>query len=165
MMDMATGSDRITRLEAPLSCSFSQAPSRTLVTDADGDGMGGVRLETGQWWRIYFTDDTRVRLCNRMFSRDGLSVNVFELLGMVVTAGALAVQAGARPEYPGQSILIREESMSTVHWVNKCLGAKELRASALMRMLGCLEMRSEWRSRATHIKGVANTLEARRKRL
>ena len=48
--------------------------------------------------------------------------------------------------------------MSAVHWVNKCRGAREPRSGALMRMLGCLEMRNEWRFRAKHIKGVANTL-------
>ncbi|CAB1102718.1 unnamed protein product [Ectocarpus sp. CCAP 1310/34] len=158
VMAMATGPDGIVKLEAPLLCSFLQAPSRTLVSDASGDGMGGFCLESGQWWRIDFTDDIRARLRNRVFSRDDLSMNVFELLGMVVTAWALTVQAGVKPEYPGQSILMRGDNMSAVHWVNKCRGAKEPRSGTLMRMLGCLEMRSEWRFRAKHIKGVANTL-------
>ena len=46
-------------------------------------------------------------------------MNVFELLGMVVTAWALTVYAGARPEYPGQSILMRRDNMSAVHWVRQ----------------------------------------------
>ena len=83
-------------------------------------------------------------------------MNVFELLGMVVTAWALIVHAGARPEYPGQSILMRGDNMSAVHWVDKCRGARKPRSGALMRMLGCLEMRNEWRFRAKHIKGVAD---------
>lgn len=85
-------------------------------------------------------------------------MNVFELLGMVMTAWALTVHAGDRREYPGQSILMRGDNMSAVHWVNKCRGAKEPRSGALMRMMGCLEMRNEWRFRAKHIKGLANTL-------
>ena len=93
-----------------------------------------------------------------MCSRDDLSMNVFELLGMVMTAWALTVHAGARPEYPGQSVLMRGDNMSAVHWVNKCRGAREPRSGALMRMLGVLEMRSRWRFRAKHIKGIANTL-------
>ena len=103
-------------------------------------------------------EDIRARLRKRVCSRDDLSMNVFELLGMVVTAWALTVHAGARPEYPGQSILMRGDNMSAVHWVSKCRGAREPRSGALMRMLGCLEMRNEWRFRAKHIKGVANTL-------
>ena len=100
----------------------------------------------------------RARLRKRVQSRDDLSMNVFELLGMVMTAWALTVHAGARPEYPGQSVLTRGDNMSAVHWVNKCRGAREPRSRALMRMLGVLEMRNEWRFRAKHIRGVANTL-------
>ena len=50
---------------------------------------------------------------------DDLSMNVFELLGMVVTAWAMTVHAGARPEDPGQSILIRRDNMSDVDWVRQ----------------------------------------------
>ncbi|CAB1109801.1 unnamed protein product [Ectocarpus sp. CCAP 1310/34] len=120
--------------------------------------MGGYCLETGWWWRIDFSADVRARLRNRVCKRDDLSMNVFELLGMVMTAWALTVHAGDRPEYPGQSVLMRGDNMSAVHWVNKCRGAKEPRSGALMRMMGCLEMRNEWRFRAKHIKGLANTL-------
>ena len=158
VVEMATGPNGTTRLEAPLFCCFSQPPSRILISDASGDGMGGFCLESGRWWRIDFMEDIRARLRKRVCSRDDLSMNVFELLGMVVTARALTVHAGARPEYPGQSILMRGDNMSAVHWVNKCRGAREPRSGALMRMLGCLEMRNEWRFRAKHIKGVANTL-------
>ena len=158
VVEMATGPNGTTRLEAPLFCCFSQPPSRILISDASGDGMGGFCLESGRWWRIDFMEDIRARLRKRVGSRDELSMNVFELLGMVVTAWALTVHAWARPEYPGQSILMRGDTISAVHWVNKCRGAREPRSGALMRMLGCLEMRNEWRFRAKHIKGVENTL-------
>ena len=38
---------------------------------------------------------------------------------MVITAWALTVHAGARPDYPGQSILMRRDNMSAVHWVRQ----------------------------------------------
>ncbi len=158
ILDMATGVDGVTRLEAPLSCCFLQSPRLKIISDASGDAMGGYCLETGKWWRIDFDSDVRMRLRTRVLSRDDLSMNVFELLAMVVTAWALTVHAGACPEFPGQSILMRGDNMSAVHWVNKCRGAKEPRSGALMRMMGVLEMRNGWRFRAKHIKGVANTL-------
>ena len=120
--------------------------------------MRGFCLESGRWWRIDFTEDIRARIRKRVCSRDDMSVNLFQLLGMVVTAWALIVHAGARSEYPGQSILMRGDNMSAVDWVSKSRGAREPRSGALMRMLGCLEMRNEWRFRAKHINGVANTL-------
>ena len=156
VVEMATGPNGITRLEAPLFCCFLQQPPRILISDASGDGMFFFCLESGWWWRIDFTEGIRARFRKKVCSRDDLSMNVFELLGMVVTAWASTVHAGARPEYPGQSILMRGDNMSAVHWVNKCRGARKPRSGALMRMLGCLEMRNEWRFRAKHIKGVAD---------
>ena len=158
ILDMATWVDGVTRLEAPLSCCFLQSPSLRIISDASGGAMGGYCLETGKWWRIDFDPDVRMRLRTRVLSRDDLSMNVFELLAMVVTAWALTVHAGACPEFPGQSILMRGDNMSAVHWVNKCRGAKEPRSGALMRMMGALEMRNGWQFRAKHIKGVTNTL-------
>ena len=55
-------------------------------------------------------------------------MNVFALLGMVVKAWALTLHAGARPECPGQSILMRRNNMSTVHWVRQ---EQHLRQGAL----------------------------------
>ena len=107
VIEMATGSDGFTRLEAPLFASFLQPPCRIIISDASGDAMGGYCLETGWWWRIDFPEDIRARLRKRVGQRDDLSMNVFELLGMVVTAWALTVHAGERPEYPGQSVLMR----------------------------------------------------------
>jgi len=158
IIEMATGADGIIRLESPLFACFLQPPTRVLVSDACGDAMGGFCLETGRWWRTDFTEDIRTRLRERVRQRDDLSMNVFELLGMVMTAWALTVHAGECPECPGQSVLMRGDNMSAVHWVNKCRGAKEPRSGALMRMMGVLEMRNGWRFRAKHIKGLANTL-------
>ena len=46
-------------------------------------------------------------------------MNVLELLGMVGTAWAMTVHAGARPEDPGQSILMRRDNMTDVYWVRQ----------------------------------------------
>ena len=61
-------------------------------------------------------------------------------------------------DYPGASILMRGDNSSDVHRVNRCRGGRETRPGAVMRMMGCLEMRSEWCFRVKHVKGVANTL-------
>ena len=77
---------------------------------------------------------------------------------MVITAWALVVGAGSRPRFGGENVLMLGDNMATVHWTSKCRGGKEPRSGTLMRMLGCLEMRSGWYFRAKHVKGVANTL-------
>ena len=103
-----------------------------------------------------FDYNTQDRLRSYVQGRDDLSFNVLELLAMVVTAWAFTVEAKSAPQYAGESILMRGDNMSAVHWVNRCRGGREPRAGALMRILGCLEMHTGWRFRAKHVRGVAN---------
>jgi len=65
--------------------------------------MRGFCLESGKWWRIDFTPYDQSHLRAHVKERDDLSINVFELLAMVVTAWALTVNAGETPDYPGQN--------------------------------------------------------------
>ena len=103
-------------------------------------------------------EGVRRRLRQRVCGRDDLSINVLELLGMVVIARAFVVHAGAKPEYDCQSILLRGDNQSAIHWINQCRAGREPRSAALMRMLGWLEVRSAWCFCARHVKGVKNTL-------
>ena len=145
-------------LHAPLYSFFLQPPSRTLWSDASGDAMGGYCLESGTWWRMDFDEGVRTRLRQKVRGRDDLSINVLELLGMVVTAWAFVGQTGAEPMYQRESILMRGDNQSAIHWINQCRGGREPRSGALMRILGCLEVRSGWCFRARHVKGVNNVL-------
>ena len=47
--------------------------------------------------------------------RDDLLINVLELLGMVVTAWAFVLHAGAEPEYDHESIIMRGDNQSPIH--------------------------------------------------
>ena len=120
--------------------------------------MGGYCLKSGCWWRYDFDENLRARVRPKVFGRDDLSINLLELLVMTVTAWAFTVQAATSPDYPGASIFMRGDNSSGVHWVNRCRGDRELRSGAVMRMMGCVEMRSGWCFRAKHVKGVVNTL-------
>ena len=89
------------RLSAPLYRSFMQPPTFTLWSDASGDAMGGYFLGPGPgssvWWRFEFGDDVRARLRATVKDWNDLSINVLELLGMVVTAWIFVTQSDARP--------------------------------------------------------------------
>ena len=135
------GTQRYHQVGGPLFwCFFLQPPFRILISDASGNGMGVFCLESGWWWRIDSTEDIRVRLRKRVCPRNDLSMNVFEFLGMAVTAWALTVHAGARPEYPGQSILMRRD-MSAVRWVRReqHLGQKALDLTSAVSASSSLE--------------------------
>ena len=66
--------------------------------------------------------------------------------------------ADAKTEYDRQSILMRGDNQSAIHWIDQCRGGREPRSEALMRMLRCLEVRSGWCLLAGHVKGVKNAL-------
>lgn len=145
-------------LEAPLYSLYPQRPSYTLWSDASGDALGGYCLESGLWWRLDLNANVRARLRSCKKHRDDLSINLLELLGMVITAWVFVVQAGSRPTYARESIMMRGDNQTAVHWVTKCKGGKEPRSGALMRILGGLETCSGWCFTAAHVAGVANTL-------
>ena len=49
--------------------------------------------------------------------RNRLSVNILELMGMVMTAYAMIVIRKDRPTKEGESVLLRGDSSSAVQWV------------------------------------------------
>ena len=65
-----------------------------------------------------FDDDVRGRLHATARDWNDLSINVLELLGMVVTARIFVAQSNARPSYARDSILMRGDNMSAVQWVS-----------------------------------------------
>ena len=146
------------RLYSPLYSFVLQPHSRTLFSDASGKALGGFRLETGQWWRWDLDTNAQSRVREQVNSFTDLSINVLELLAMVVTAYVMIVLSGDEPPYDEASVLMRGDNSSAVSWVNKCRGGLEPRSGALMRLLGVLEMRSKWRFKAKHVKGVNNDL-------
>ena len=113
---------------------------------------------SGVWWRFEFDDDVRARLRATVRDWNDLSINVLELLGMVVMAWIFVTQSDARPSYARDTVLMRGDNMSAVQWVFKCRGGREPRSGALMRLLGCLEVGSGWCFDALHVAGVENAI-------
>ena len=140
---------------------YLQPHVRKLWSDASGDATGGYCLESGCWWRYDFDENVRACVRPKVFGGDDVSIILLELLAMTVTAWAFTVQSATPPDYPGASILMRGDNSSGVHWVILCRGGRggrEPRSGAMLRMIGCLEMRSGWCFGAKHVKGVANIL-------
>lgn len=91
-------------------------------------------METGACRKMDLDYGLRTRLRQRVCDKDDLSIHVLQLLGMIVTAWAIIVRAGASPRFARESLIMRGDSMSAVYWVNDCLGGKEQRSRALMRI-------------------------------
>ena len=86
-----------------------------------------------------------------MGNRTRLSINVLELVGMVMSA--YVVTAGKR----GGSILVRRDNTLVVHWVQvlgvQGGGGDAVRAGEFMRLLGMLEDWSGWCFQARYMNG------------
>ena len=100
-------------------------------------------LETGVSWRYELNDRARSRFCDSSGSvgcEDDFSINVLELLGMVVSAWVLVVLCAERPLARGDCVLLRGDNEAAVQWVRRGRGGLEPRSGALMRLLGVLEV-------------------------
>ena len=112
----------------------------------------------GAWWRFDFDDDVRERLRATIRDWNDLSIDVLELLDMVVTALIIVTQSNLRPSYARDIIIRRGDSTSADQWVSECKRGGEPRSGALVRLLGCLEVNSGWCFDALHVAGVENTI-------
>ena len=79
---------------------------------------------------------------------------------MVITAWVFVVQAGQRPTYARERIMMRGDNQIAVYRVTKCMGCTERKHVVEHgRALGGLETRSGWCFATPHIAGVANMLK------
>ena len=83
-----------------------------------------------------------------------ITINLIELLGMVVTAWVMLYLAGDTPERDGDRVLNSGDNTAAVSWVSRCGGAREKCAGLLIPILG----QGRWCHFAMHIPGVQNTL-------
>ena len=75
---------------------------------------------------------------------------------MIINVWAVLIHAGHA--VPGQSVAVRGDNSSAVHWFNAAGTSSEGPAGALMRIMGALEIESAMSFRAAHIAGVDNVL-------
>ena len=112
-------------LSAPMYHLLERPAQRTLFSDASKIAVGGYCLETGVYWRYDLTAQEQSRFCGSSKSVrgvDDLSINVLELLGMVVSAFVLVSSCADRPSATGDCALLRGDNEAAVHWVRRCRG-------------------------------------------
>jgi len=86
-----------------------------------------------------------------------ISINVLELLGMVVGALVLITQQQYVPQALGDCVQLRRDNEASVAWIQRCRGGKEPRSGAIMRMLEVVEVSSGWLFQSSHVPGVLNS--------
>ena len=131
------------RIAAPFYRFVKQTPEEKRCSDASYEAIGGLCLETGVYWRFKLTGEVKRRTVrSKRGKRDRISINLLELMSMVMAAYVMVVMKGDRPEKEGATVLMRGDDSSAVQWVINCKGGRrdEMRTGALIRMLAALEM-------------------------
>ena len=119
-----------------------------MYSDASGRAVGGYSVRAGRWWRCDLQEEERTRFKgSTSHNVDDLTINVLELLGMVISAFTLVVVEKARPKHPRDPVLLMGDNQSAIHWINRCRGGKEPRSGALMRIWELLEKKGDGGSR------------------
>ena len=110
------------RLAAPFFRFVKQTHRRTWFSDASFEALGGLCLEMGVYSRYNLSEGEvkRTIRSRKGGDRNRLSINVLELMGMVMTAYVMIVIRRDRPAKEGESVLMRGGSSSAVQWVINC---------------------------------------------
>ena len=149
-------------MAAPFFWFVKQQPhTRIWFPDASFEAVGGLCLETKVYRRYDLTEEERARTIRsrRREHVNRLSINVLELLGMVMTAFVMIVIRKDRPGRVGEPVLMRGNTWSAVQRVKNCKGGKgEVRSGEMMRILGVLEQIGGWCFQAKLVRRVENGL-------
>lgn len=83
-------------------------PVRTMFSDTSAVAVGSYSVETGKWWQYDLQDEQRAKVRgSSAHSKDDLSINVFELLRIVVSAFNLVVTEAATSATMRDTVLLR----------------------------------------------------------
>ena len=153
-------------LSTPMYHLLERPAQRTLFSDASKTTIEGFFLEIGVYWRYDLSVQKQSRFCcssRSVAGIDNISINVLELLGMVISAWVLVSSCTESPSATGDCVLQRGDNDGAVHWVRRCRGGKNrgrVRSYAFLawsnRPLGGISMRNMcgeyfmWRRMVSH---------------
>ena len=118
--------------------------------------IGGLCLETGLYWKFDLPEEVQERTVKGGLAvADSVSINLLEIMAMVMTAYVMIDMKGERPRRRGEAVLMRADNEAAVTWVRRCRGGgkKQARLGALMRIIGALEAKGGWCFQARHVRG------------
>ena len=133
-----------------------RAPPRRYYSDASFTAIGGFCPELKMYWRYSLAEALTLELKEQSVRKQvgSITINLLELIGMTMSAFMMQITENDRPEYAGDTVLLRGDNVSAVSWLNRCGGARDKHAALVMRTTGILEITSGWSQKAKHIPGV-----------
>ena len=145
---------------APIYYHIMRAPARRYYYDASFTAIGGFSPELKVYWRYSLAEALTLGLKKQSVRKQAgaITINLLELIRMIMSTFVMQITENDRPEYAGDTVLLRGDNVSAVSWLNRCGGARDKRAALAMRIMGRLEITSGWSHKAKHIPGVLNVL-------
>ena len=145
---------------APIYDHIMRAPARRYYSDASFTAIGGFFPELKVYWRYSLAEALTLELKEKSVTKQAgsITINLLELIGMMMSAFVMQMTENDRPEYAGDTVLLRGDNVSAVSWLNRCGGARDKRAALVMRIMGRLEITSSWSHKPKHIPDVLNVL-------
>jgi hypothetical protein len=147
------------RIETPIAALVARKPEQEWWSDASYTAIGGCCHNFGIWWRYDYTAEQSSRLIRskRTVPGDGsISINLLEMLAMMIMAFVIIIQLMLPPPVPGAAVLLRGDNKSAVGWISKGGSARDPRAAATIRTLGAIQLLSMWGFSSKHIAGKLN---------
>ena len=135
-------------LSAPCFAAMKHPAKIYYLSDASFDAIDGFCRKLRIYGRYDLSLALSAELKRKAARRETCSVtiNLLELVGMVLTVWVMHDLVEDHPESKGDPILMRGDSFAAVTWANRCGGARDKRAGLMMRMLGRLEIQGGWRN-------------------
>jgi hypothetical protein len=129
--------------------------------------IGGYWEGRGWWWRWELPEEVRGRCMNTVTNGvvgvadwNVIDINLLELLAMIITVWMILVVGGERPadNDVDAAIMMLGDNTSAVSWINKKGSKCSIRAAAVMRLLGMMEVVSGFHFDGEHIAGILNVI-------
>ena len=145
---------------APIYEHTMQAPARRYYSNASFTAIGGFCPELKVYWRYSLAEALTLELKKQSLTKQAgsITINLLELIGMMMSAFVIQTSENDRPEYAGGTVLLRGDNVSAMSWLNRCGGTRDKPAALVMRIMGRPEITSGWSHKAKHIPGVLNVL-------
>ena len=112
---------------APIYDHIMRAPARRYYSDASFTAIGGFCPELKVYWRYSLAEALTLELKKQSVTKqaDSITIDLLELIGMMMSAFVMQVTKNDRPEYAGDTVLLRGDNVSAVSWLNRCGGARD----------------------------------------
>ena len=76
------------------------------------------------YWRYSLAEALTLELKKQSVRKQAgsITINLLELIGMMMSAFVMQITGNDRPEYAGDTVLLRGDNVSAVSWLNRCGG-------------------------------------------